>query len=152
LTVVCSGAKIILDLPATREWLETNGVCVLGYGCEEFPAFYSAISGLKVDERIETPAQAAQIIRARNVLNLPGSILVTVPVPPKFEIDSIELEGILSEALKLAEKENIRGKDTTPFLLGRMSQKSEGKTSLPILRCWKTMQKSPLKSPLPYNL
>jgi pseudouridine-5'-phosphate glycosidase len=59
---------------------------------------------------------------------LPGSILVTVPVPPKFEIDSIELEGILSEALKLAEKENIRGKDTTPFLLGRMSQKSEGKT------------------------
>jgi pseudouridine-5'-phosphate glycosidase len=128
MTVVCSGAKIILDLPATREWLETNGVCVLGYGCEEFPAFYSAKSGLKVDERIETAKEAAQIIEARDALNLRNAILLTVPIPGEFEINSAELEEILSDALKQAESENIRGKETTPFLLAQMSQKSGGKT------------------------
>jgi pseudouridine-5'-phosphate glycosidase len=128
MTVVCSGAKIILDLPATREWLETNGVCVLGYKCDEFPAFYSAKSGLKTDERVESAEDAARIIEARDSLNLQNAVLLTAPVPPEFEMDSADLEEILSGALKLAAEKNISGKETTPFLLSEMSAKSSGKT------------------------
>jgi pseudouridylate synthase len=128
MTVVCSGAKIILDLPATREWLETNGVCVLGYRCDEFPAFYSTSSGLKVDERVESAEDAAKIIRTRDALNLQNAVLLTVPIPKKFEVELEELEVILNEALKLAGKRNIHGKETTPFLLAEMSAKSGGRT------------------------
>jgi len=126
--VVCSGAKIVLDLPATREWLETNGVCVLGWQCDELPAFYSRASGLFVDERIETAAAAAQIARARDALNLQSAILLTVPVPENFEIEAGELEKILSESLRLADEKKISGKDITPFLLAQMSSMSAGKT------------------------
>jgi len=128
IVVVCSGAKIVLDLPATREWLETHGVCVLGFQCDELPAFYSRTSGLAVDERIETAAEAAQIARARDELNLKSAILLTVPVPEKFEIERDELEEILTESLKLADAQKISGKETTPFLLSQMSERSAGKT------------------------
>ena len=128
ITVVCSGAKIILDLPATREWLETNGISVLGFRCDEFPAFYSSHSGLKVDERVEDAKEAAQIIRARNELKLQNAVLITAAVPSEFEIGSEELENIVSDALKLANEKNIRGKEITPFLLSEMSEKSRGKT------------------------
>ena len=128
ITVVCSGAKIVLDLPATREWLETNGVSVLGWRCDELPAFYSRSSGLSVDERIETAAEAAEIVRARDDLNLPNAILLTVPVPEKYEIPNLELEEILAESLKLARENKISGKEITPFLLAQMSEKSAGKT------------------------
>ncbi len=128
ITVVCSGAKIVLDLPRTREWLETNGVSVLGWQCDELPAFYSRRSGLTIDERIETAEEAAAIIKARNDLNLKSAILLTVPVPADFEIESSELEKILAEALKLAAEKNISGKEITPFLLTQMSEKSAGKT------------------------
>lgn len=128
ITVVCSGAKIVLDLPATREWLETNGVTILGWQCDELPAFYSRSSGLTIDERIETAKEAAEIIKARDELNLKNAILVTVPVPRDFEIESTELEKILAESLKLAAEKNISGKETTPFLLAGMSEKSAGKT------------------------
>lgn len=126
--VVCSGAKIVLDLPATREWLETNGVCILGFKCNELPAFYSRQSGLTVDERIESPEEVADIARARDELNLPGAILLTVPVPEEFEIEVENLEKILSESLKFADKKKISGKEITPFLLAQMSEKSAGKT------------------------
>ena len=126
--VVCSGAKIVLDLPATREWLETNGVCILGFGCDEMPAFYSRESGLQVDERVETTKEIAEIIKARDELNLKNAILLTVPVPGEFEIDADELEKILREALEIADEQNITGKEITPFLLARMSEKSEGRT------------------------
>ena len=128
ITVVCSGAKIVLDLPATREWLETHGVSVLGWQCDELPAFYSRTSGLTIDERIETAEDAAKIIKARDDLKLKNAILVTVPVPAEFEIESTELEKILAEALKLADEKNISGKEITPFLLAQMSEKSVGKT------------------------
>src|SRR5207237_7496250 len=85
IVVVCSGAKIVLDLPATREWLETFGVTVLGWQCDEMPAFYSRTSGLPVDERIESAGEVAAIARARDELGLTNAILVTVPVPPEFE-------------------------------------------------------------------
>jgi pseudouridine-5'-phosphate glycosidase len=128
LTVVCSGAKIVLDLPATREWLETYGVCVLGWRCDELPAFYSRSSGLTVDQRIDTAKEAAAVIKARDELELPGAVLLTVPVPAEAEIESSELEEILAEALNLADERNISGKEITPFLLSEMSARSAGRT------------------------
>lgn len=126
--VVCSGAKIVLDLPATREWLETNGITVLGWHCDEMPAFYSKKSGLPVDERVETAEEVAQIVRARDELNLKNAILLTVPVPKEFEIEAAELETILADALESAKNQNINGKEITPFLLAQMAEKSAGKT------------------------
>ena len=126
--VVCAGAKIVLDLPATREWLETNGVCVLGFRCDEMPAFYSSKSGLMVDERVETASEVALIARARDTLDLQNAILLTVPIPEKFEIEAEELERILRESLLLAAEKDIRGKAITPFLLSQMASKSDGKT------------------------
>ncbi len=126
--VVCSGAKIVLDLPATREWLETNGVTVLGWQCDEMPAFYSRTSGRSVDERVETGREAARIAEARNELGLKAAILVTVPVPQAFEIANSELDPILADALRLAKEKGIKGKEITPFLLSQMTEKSAGKT------------------------
>ena len=128
ITVVCSGAKIVLDLPATREWLETHGTTVLGWQCDEMPAFYSRSSGLSVDERVDSAEEVAAIAAARDGLDLKRSVLVTVPVPGEFEIDREELETILAEALKLADENGIHGKEITPFLLAQMSEKSGGRT------------------------
>jgi pseudouridylate synthase len=128
ITVVCSGAKIVLDLPATREWLETHGICVLGWQCDELPAFYSSKSGLAIDERVETAAEVAAVVRARDDLKLKNAVLLTVPVPREFEIEAAALEKILDEALKLAAENNVSGKEITPFLLSRMSAQSAGKT------------------------
>jgi pseudouridine-5'-phosphate glycosidase len=128
ITVVCSGAKIVLDLPATREWLETHGVTVLGWQCDELPAFYSRTSGLAVDERVESADEVAEIVKARDALDLKTAILVTVPVPTDFEIKHDELEKILADALVLANKNNVAGKNITPFLLSQMSSLSGGRT------------------------
>lgn len=126
--VVCAGAKIVLDLPSTREWLETNGVCVLGWQCDELPAFYSRSSGLSVDERIETAEEVAKIAQARDELKMPNAILLTAPVPAEFEIPRKKLETILNNALTEAETQNILGKEITPFLLAKMSVESKGET------------------------
>ena len=128
LTVVCSGAKIVLNLPATREWLETHGVPILGWQCDELPAFYTSESGLTVDEKVEAAEEVAEIAKARDVLNLQNSILLTVPVPTEFEIEVRELERILRSSLKLADEQKISGKEITPFLLAQMSERSAGKT------------------------
>lgn len=128
MVVVCSGSKIVLDLPATREWLETHGICVLGWNCGEMPAFYSRKSGLPVDEIVRSASEVAEIARARDFLDLNSSILLTVPVPEKYEIEFEELEKILATVLNSAESENIKGKEVTPFLLSRMAEKSAGKT------------------------
>ncbi|MFL6375186.1 MAG: pseudouridine-5'-phosphate glycosidase [Pyrinomonadaceae bacterium] len=128
LTVVSSGAKIVLDLTATREWLETFGVTVLGWQCNQMPAFYSRSSGLSIDETVDNAAEAAVIIKARDALGLSNSILVTVPIPKEFGIERDELEAILADALKDADAKNIRGKEITPFLLSEMSRHSGGRT------------------------
>lgn len=128
ITVVCSGAKIVLDLPATREWLETYGVTVLGWKCDEFPAFYSRTSGLAVDERVDSAEAAGRIAFERDELELKNSILVCVPIPEESEIAVDELEAILKDALQLAAKQKISGKEITPFLLAQMSEKSGGLT------------------------
>ena len=128
ITVVCSGAKIVLDLDRTREWLETNGITVLGWQCDEMPAFYSRSSGLAIDERVESGEEVAAVARARDEMNLQNAVLVTVPVPAEFEVDRTELESILADSLKLADEQGIRGKEITPFLLSQMSVRSHGRT------------------------
>ncbi len=128
ITVVCSGAKIVLDLPATREWLETNGITVLGFGCDEMPGFYSQKSGLTVDEVVMTPDEAAKIICSRDDLKLENAILLTVPVPQEFGIEIADLEEMLAAALEHANKNEISGKEITPFLLAQLAEKSAGKT------------------------
>ena len=128
ITVVCSGAKIVLDLPQTREWLETHGITVLGWQCDEMPAFYSRSSGLSVDETVATSSDVVSIVKSRDELGLKNAVLVTVPVPSEFEIDRGELEAILADALELANERGIRGKEVTPFLLSQMSERSGGRT------------------------
>jgi len=126
--VVCSGAKIVLDLPATREWLETHAVTVVGYQCDELPAFYSRRSGLPVDVRADSADQVAEIFRAQRTLDLSSALLVTVPVPKEFEVSNEQLETVLDEALRQAEQNNISGRELTPFLLAQMAQRSAGAT------------------------
>ena len=128
LVVVCSGAKSVLDLPATREWLETHGVTVVGYGCEELPAFYEHRSGLPVDARADTPEEVAELARARDALGLEGALLVAVPVPEEFEVESGLMRESLSEALSEAESRGVLGRELTPFLLSHMSKGSGGAT------------------------
>jgi pseudouridine-5'-phosphate glycosidase len=126
--VVCSGAKAILDLPATREWLETYGIAVLGWKSDSVPAFYSANSNLDVDARVETPEEVSRIADARRELGLDSAILVTVPIPEAAEIESAEVESLIAAARAEADIRGIKGKDMTPFLLNELSQKSGGKT------------------------
>jgi len=126
--VVCSGAKIVLDLPATREWLETNGVTVAGYQCDELPAFYSRRSGLPIDVRVETPEDVAGIFHAQRALGLASALLVVVPVPARFEVPAETLQQVLTTALEDAEWKGITGSALTPFLLSQMAERSGGAT------------------------
>lgn len=128
ITIVCAGAKSILDLPATREWLETWGVPVVGWQTDEFPAFYTRSSDLKVDARVETAREAVEIIEARDDLNLPNAVLVTVPIRRDDEIARATIEKHLANALSEAAAKNIGGKEITPFLLRRLSEQSGGAT------------------------
>jgi pseudouridine-5'-phosphate glycosidase len=128
LVVVCSGAKIVLDLPATREWLETYGITVAGYQCDEMPAFYSRSSSLPVDVRVDSPEEVAQLFLAQQALGIERALLVTVPVPQEFEVPVENLERALNAALQQAERQPIVGRELTPFLLSRMAQLSEGAT------------------------
>jgi pseudouridine-5'-phosphate glycosidase len=127
--VVCAGAKAILDLPATLEYLETFGVTVVGYGADEFPAFYSRRSGLPVDVRCDTPQEVAALWRTKRKLGLPGGLLVTVPVPEADEIPAQEIEPLIQQTITEAEHKNIRSAEVTPFLLARLSELS-GERSL----------------------
>ncbi len=97
--VVCSGAKIVLDLPATREWLETYGITVVGYGCDEMPAFYSRKSGLPIDTDVIRPDEVAEIFRAQQALGIERALLVTVPVPEKYEVPAEVLKATFDEAI-----------------------------------------------------
>jgi pseudouridine-5'-phosphate glycosidase len=126
--VVCSGAKIVLDLPATREWLETYGVTAVGYGCDEMPAFYSRQSGLPVDVRCDSPDAVKRLFRTQRELGVGEALLVTVPVPVEAEIPPDALKSSLDQALVDAEQSNVSGRELTPFLLARMAQLSKGKT------------------------
>ncbi len=128
LIVVCAGAKSILDLPRTLEYLETWGVPVLGWQTDEFPAFYSRTSGLPVDQRVEDAAQVAEVFRAQRTLALPQGVLVTVPVPSADEIPAAEVEPLIVQAVAEADAQGITGKAMTPFMLARMVALSAART------------------------
>jgi len=126
--VVCAGAKAILDLPATLEYLETMGVPVVGYQTDEFPAFYSRESGLGVSVRLDSPKEIADFAHAHWNLGMKGGILVTNPVPETDAISMSEMEPIIAKASIEAIKRGIHGQKLTPFLLGRISELTEGKS------------------------
>ena len=127
IVVVCAGAKSILDLPRTLEYLETHGVPVIGYGTDEFPAFYSRHSGLGVDAWVETPEQAARMARARAELGLAAALLVCVPVPASDELPAGEAEAAIARAVEEAEAAGVSGKALTPFLLSRLVELTGGR-------------------------
>jgi pseudouridine-5'-phosphate glycosidase len=126
LIVVCAGAKAILDLPATLEYLETLAVPVVGYGTGEFPAFYSALSGLPVSARADTPAEVAAIARAHWDLGMPGAVLVAQPPPPEAALAPDAVNGAIEQALREAGDRGLRGQAVTPFLLERVAELTGG--------------------------
>jgi pseudouridine-5'-phosphate glycosidase len=126
--VVCAGAKAILDLPATLEYLETTSVPVVGYGVEEFPAFYSRSSGLDVSVSLETPQQIVDFARAHWSTGLQSAVLVANPVPEMDAISSSEMEPYIKQANQEAHDKGVHGKALTPFLLSRISQLTGGKS------------------------
>ncbi|KKD23935.1 pseudouridine-5'-phosphate glycosidase [Staphylococcus ureilyticus] len=127
-TVICAGAKSILDLPKTMEYLETKGVPVIGYQTDELPAFFTRQSGIKLNSFSETPDDIAHICKVKNDLNIEGGVVIANPVPKEHELPKSYIDGIIEEAVKEAETQGINGKDSTPFLLGKIVEKSEGKS------------------------
>lgn len=124
--VVCAGAKAILDLPATLEWLETAGVPVIGFGVDEFPAFYSRSSGLRLEARAENAADAAAMIRAKWAMGLEGGALIVNPIPAEAAIPNNEIDKVIARALAEAEAQGVKGKAVTPFLLARVAELTGG--------------------------
>lgn len=125
IVVVCSGAKAILDLAATRETLETRGITVAGFGTDAFPAFFSRDSGLPVDVRCDSPEEVAELAAAHRRLGLPSALLVTVPVPEDDAIPRSEVEPLVERAVAEAEESGMRSADLTPFLLARVAELSD---------------------------
>ena len=124
--VVCAGAKSILDLGLTLEYLETKGVPVIGYGTEELPAFYTRSSGFRVDYRIDTPQELAKAFRTQNDLGFPGGMLVTNPIPEQYAMPLDTINAAIDRAIAECEEKGIHGKETTPFLLARVAQLTGG--------------------------
>lgn len=124
--VVCAGAKSILDLGLTLEYLETKGVPVLGYRTEELPAFYTRESGFKVDYRMDTPGDIADAFLAQRAVGLKTGMLVANPIPEEYSMDKETIDHAISQAREEAEKQNIHGKETTPFLLDKVKSITGG--------------------------
>ena len=127
---VCAGAKSVLDLPATLEWLETHGVPVLGYGTDVFPAFYtrSTQPTLPVDARVDAPETVADIYKMRARLGFQGAVLVCQPLPAEMALDNDMVEAAIQSALKDAAGKGIKGREVTPFLLSALSRVTEGRS------------------------
>ncbi len=126
--VVCAGVKSILDIGKTLEYLETKGVPILGYQTNEFPAFFTRKSGYKVGFRIDSPKEAADILRAKNDLNLLNGILVANPIPEEYSMDYKFINLNINEAITKANKMQVTGKDVTPYLLEAIQKATEGKS------------------------
>ena len=124
--VVCAGAKAILDLKLTLEYLETKGVPVLGYQTEELPAFYTRTSGLKVDYQVDSPEMLAKVLKTQHDLGLHGGILVTNPIPEAYSMDAQAINAVIDQAIAEAEAKGIHGKETTPFLLAKVKEITGG--------------------------
>ena len=124
--VVCAGAKSILDLGLTLEYLETKGVPVIGYGTDELPAFYTRQSGFGVDYRADSPAQLASMFSAQKELGMKGGMLVTNPIPEEYAMDKAVIDAAIEQALRESVEQGVHGKETTPFLLARVVELTGG--------------------------
>ena len=127
-TVICAGAKAILDLPKTLEVLETKGVPVLGFQTSELPAFYTRTSGLKVDYAIRDYEDGARIVRAKHEMGLSGGILITNPIPEKYSIPAEQINAVIEKAIAEMDERGIRGKECTPFLLAKIAEITGGES------------------------
>jgi pseudouridine-5'-phosphate glycosidase len=128
--VVSAGAKAILDLPATLERLETLGVPVIGYGTDEFPAFYSRSSGLKTPWRADSPDELAAIVLAQRALAHSGGILIANPIPSAFEMPAVEMKDYIQDAATQAKAAGVTGKDLTPYLLRDIAARTQGRSQV----------------------
>jgi pseudouridine-5'-phosphate glycosidase len=124
--VVCAGAKSILDIGLTLEYLETKGVPVLGYNTDELPAFYTRKSGFPVDYNMDSPKGIADLLRVKWELELHGGVVVANPIPEEFSMDQSFITGIIEKAVVEAQEKGIKGKDTTPFLLAKIKEITGG--------------------------
>ncbi len=124
--VVCAGAKSILDLGLTLEYLETKGVPVIGYGTDELPAFYTRRSGFGVDYRVDSPEELATMFKAHLALGMKGGMLVTNPIPEEYAMDKAVIDAAIEQALSDAKAAGIHGKETTPFLLAKVVELTGG--------------------------
>lgn len=127
-TVVCAGAKSILDLGLTMEYLETKGVPVIGYQTDKLPAFFTRESEFNVNYRMDTPIEIAKTIKAKTDLNMKGSVLVVNPIPKEYDMDNAYISKAISDACDEADKLGIKGKDVTPFLLDKIQKITGGKS------------------------
>ena len=126
--VVCAGAKAILDIGLTLEYLETKGVPVIGYKTSELPAYYSSKSGFNVDYRVDSAIDIAEILKTKWSLSIEGGVLVTNPIPKKFELELVIMNEAIKEAIIEADKEKITGKEITPYLLSIVNELTQGKS------------------------
>jgi pseudouridylate synthase len=126
--VVCAGAKALLDLAKTLEYLETRGVPVIGYGTDDFPAFWSRSSGLRAPLRLDTPQEIAALVRAKTELHLTGGVLIANPIPPEAEIPGEEIAQHIDAAVTAATANGISGKAVTPYILDRLSTTTTGRS------------------------
>ncbi len=124
--VICAGAKSILDLGLTLEYLETKGVPVIGYGTDELPAFYTRKSGFGVDYQLNTPKELAEAFLVKQAVGLKGGMLVTNPIPGEYSMDSEVINKAIDEAIAESKRQGIHGKDTTPFLLAKVKEITGG--------------------------
>lgn len=125
-TVVCAGAKAILDLKLTLEYLETYGVTVLGYKTNELADFYTAHSGLQLEYKVDSPLEVAEIIKAKRINHLKGGILISNPIPEEYAMDKKVIDKCIDDAIKEMDKLGIHGKDSTPFLLAKICELTKG--------------------------
>lgn len=126
--VVCAGVKSILDIGLTLEYLETYGVPVVGFGTDEFPAFYTRKSGFGVDCRLDTPEEVAHLLRSKWQIDQRGGVIIANPVSEQYNQDADRIEAVTQEALKDAEQKGLKGKAITPFLLSRIEQITGGES------------------------
>lgn len=126
--VVCAGAKSILDIGLTLEYLETQGVPVIGYQTDELPAFYTRKSGFSVDYNVESPDKIASAIKIKWDLGLNGGVVIANPIPEQYAMDYDTITNAINDAIKEAEEKGIKGKDTTPFLLAKVKDITAGKS------------------------
>ncbi len=126
--VVCAGAKSILDIGLTLEYLETQGVPVVGFGTEEFPAFYTRKSGFKADYRVDSETELAKVLKAKWDIGLKGGLVIGNPIPIEYEMNYDDINNAINESLVEAENKGIKGKEATPFLLSKVKEITKGKS------------------------